>query len=71
MTNTSTWKTLCRKCKSPVFYFPAKLLLESKGFSNTPDEMRTRVVTCTCTGEEENIKHTLSYNFPADFEKVG
>lgn len=70
MTKTSTWKTLCRKCKSPVYYYPAKLLLESKSLSNTPDDMRKRVVDCTCTGEQENVKHTLSYNFPVDFEKV-
>lgn len=70
MTNTSTWKTLCRKCKSPVFYYPAKLVLETRNSDKNSDDMSKRIVDCTCSGEEENTKHTLSYNFPDDFKKV-
>ena len=70
MAKTSTWKTNCRKCKSPVFYYPAKLLLESKNFGDTPDNTRRRIVDCTCTGEDEQGKHTLSYTFPDDFKKI-
>ena len=67
---TSTWKTNCRKCNSPVFYYPAKLLLESKNSSNTPDYTKRRIVDCTCTEENEKGKHTLSYTFPDDFKKI-
>jgi hypothetical protein len=70
MAKTSTWKAECRKCKSPVYYYPAKLLLESKSFSEPPEDLSKRIVDCTCTGETDTGKHTLSYSFPEDFKKV-
>ena len=70
MTKTSTWTTECKKCKSPVYYYPAKLLLESKSISDSPEDLRPRIVDCTCTGENDSIKHTLSYSFPKDFTKI-
>lgn len=69
MAKTSTYKTECKKCKSPVYYYPAKLLLESVR-AEVPDDLRKRIVDCTCTGESENGKHTISYSFPDDFVKV-
>jgi hypothetical protein len=71
MTKTSTWRVKdgCRKCKSPVYYYPAKLLLESKSSVEPPDDTSKRIVSCTCTGENENSKHTLDYLFPTDFVK--
>ncbi|MDP2947397.1 MAG: hypothetical protein Q8N88_04745 [Nanoarchaeota archaeon] len=47
MAKTSTLKTVCRKCKSPVYYYPAKLLLESKSFSEPPEDLRRRIADCT------------------------
>ena len=70
MAHTSTYKTECRKCKSPVYYYPAKLLLESIKLYETPDVTSKRIVDCTCTGETDSGKHTLSYSFPDDFKKV-
>jgi len=68
MAKTKTWKTLCRKCQSPVYYYPAKLLLESH--SESQEDVTKRIVDCTCAGETESGKHTLSYNFPENFNKV-
>ena len=72
MAKTSTYRVKggCRKCKSPVYYYPAKLLLESVSFKETPDDLRKGVKSCTCSGETESSKHTLDYSFPDDFEKV-
>lgn len=69
MQKTSTWVGKCRKCNSPVYYYPAKLLLESINFSQAED-LRPRIVDCACTGEMDGIKHTLSYSFPKEFEKI-
>ena len=71
MAKTSTWKAECRKCKSPVYYYPAKLLLESTGATEPPEDLSKRVVDCACTGEVDDTKHTLSYTFPTDFVKIG
>jgi hypothetical protein len=71
MPKTSTWKTECRKCKSPVYYYPAKLLLESTDENNAPVNLKRRVVDCPCTGEMDDAKHTLSYTFPDDFKEIG
>jgi len=70
MAKTSTWKAVCKNCKSPVYYYPAKLLLESRSFSEPPEDLRKRIVDCTCTGETDKGKHTLSYSFPQEFEKI-
>jgi hypothetical protein len=72
MTKTSTWRVKegCRKCKSPAYYYPAKLLLEVTGFREAPDETSKRTISCTCTGENDNVKHTLDYSFPSEFEKI-
>jgi hypothetical protein len=70
MARTSTWKTECKKCKSPVYYYPAKLLLESVSSKEVSDDLRKRIVDCTCTGETENGKHTLTYLFPDDFRRI-
>jgi hypothetical protein len=70
MPKTSTYKAICRKCNSPVYYYPAKLLLETSSPSQAQDETNKRIVDCTCTGEEQGVKHTLSYNFPEDFIKL-
>jgi len=70
MAKTSTYRTECKKCKSPVFYYPAKLLVEYKTAKETPDDMRKRIVDCTCTGESDTGKHTLSYTFPDEFKKI-
>lgn len=70
MAKTSTYKTECKKCKSPVYYYPAKLLLEYKIFKDTPEDKRRRVVDCTCTGETDSGKHTMCYTYPNDFTKV-
>ncbi len=70
MSKTSTWKTSCRKCNSDVYYYPAKLLLETISFKEPPDDLRKRIVDCTCTGETGDVKHTLSYSFPDDFKKI-
>lgn len=70
MAKTSTWRSVCRKCKSPVYYYPSKLLLESRSYTEPPEDLRVRIVDCSCTGENENTKHTLSYSFPTDFSKV-
>jgi hypothetical protein len=70
MAKTKTYMAVCKKCQSPVYYYPAKLLLESSRLTETPDDLREREVVCTCTGENDNGKHTLSYSFPKDFTKI-
>jgi len=73
MAKTSTWRAKdgCRKCKSPVYYYPVSLLLESVTFNEAPIDTSERIVSCTCTGETDNSKHTLDYTFTKDFEKIG
>jgi hypothetical protein len=44
---TKTWKTGCGKCNGPVCYYPAKLLLESRSFSESSKDLSKRVVDCT------------------------
>ena len=72
MAVTSTWRVKdgCRKCKSPVYYYPAKLVLEFKGLNELLTTDKVRIVSCSCTGENENSKHLLDYKFPNDFEKI-
>ncbi len=63
MAKTNTYKAECRKCKSPVYYYSTKLLI------NASENLEKKIVDCTCTGEVD-AKHTLSYSFPDDFKKL-
>jgi hypothetical protein len=70
MAKTTTWKTKCRQCESPVYYYPAKLLIERKISTAEGEDMGPRIVSCTCTGENGGIKHTEDYIFPKNFHKL-
>ncbi len=72
MAKTSTWKVKdgCRRCKSPAYYYPAKLLLESQSSRELTANSANRNVSVSCTGENDGSKHTLDYIFPTDFEKI-
>jgi|GEM_PF-3016955 hypothetical protein len=65
----ATWQAECRECKSPVYYYPAKLLLESRTFQEPPEDLTPKLVVCSCTGEKGGVKHTLKYSFPSEFKK--
>ena len=70
MAKTTTWVTSCKICGCPVYYYPASLLLD---FESVPKEMPAspkKVVDCTCNGETEKGKHTISYIFPAEFSEI-
>lgn len=69
-TQTYRVKEGCKKCKSPVYYYPVKLLLETREY--TPKTEKTRIVTVQCTGEldEQGRKHTYDYVFTDDFEQI-
>ena len=68
MAKTEEYLTVCTLCKSPVYYYPVKVLLgldlEKVGADNS-----VRTVSATCTGEIGGIKHTLNYKFPDSFKK--
>lgn len=64
MSKSDIWKSDCRKCQSPVYYYPQKLPFDKI------DKSKKKIVHCACTGEKENIKHTLDYTFPDDFIKI-
>ncbi len=66
---TSTWLAKCKKCGGEVYYYPSKILLESKK-AQEEDDLRPRVVDCKCEGDANGIKHPARYNFPKEFEKI-
>ncbi|HVZ96607.1 MAG TPA: hypothetical protein VG847_07015 [Chitinophagaceae bacterium] len=75
MAHTDTYKTDCRQCSSPAYYYPVELLIEPRTYTTakakTKNKHTKKTVSCTCTGEKDpkNTKHTLDYTFPDDFEK--
>ena len=76
MAKTKTYVSTCRKCTSPAYYYPGKLLIEAIDLkditaSTSSSNEESKVVSCTCTGENDpnSIKHTLDYTFPKDFKE--
>lgn len=70
-TRIKTFKAECTICKSPVYYYPVKLLLQIKSFASKHSEnidMTVKQVSCTCTGEIGGTKHTSDFTFPTDFK---
>ena len=69
MSDIIVWKVKkgCRTCKSPTFYRQTDIpLIRFEELSiNKP---KNRDIYCTCSGEIGNVKHTLNYSFPTDFE---
>ena len=55
--------------RTPVYYYPAKLLLESKSFKE-PSEDTKKNSELSLYRRKWKFKHTLDYSFPAEFEKV-
>jgi hypothetical protein len=68
MPKTEEYFTECTKCKSPVYYYPVKLLLETDLIKADTKDQTKRTVSCTCTGEIGGVKHTLNYVFPDNFK---
>ncbi len=73
MSNTKKYETICTKCKSPVYYYPAKLLIGARELKSAfpgTDNKKNKTVSCTCTGVNDpaGVKHTLDYEFPTDFK---
>jgi len=65
MSEIETYRTTCNICGEPVYYYPVRLLIESK---QALDKVITpKTVDVPCEGDPQ---HTSSYNFPVDFEKV-
>jgi hypothetical protein len=58
----TTWETKC-KCGGNVYYYPAKLLLETTKPQKL--DMSKRIVSLTCA-----CKHSHDYEFPTDFKQV-
>ena len=60
---TTTWETQCKICSDKIYYYPAKLLLESnKPYSV---DMTKRIVTIKCA-----CKNTGDYEFPTLFSQI-
>lgn len=76
MTKTYKVKNGCKMCKSPTYYYPVKLLLESTEEIDIEEYIKNdptyrRVVSITCSGETPwSTIHTMDYVFPIDFEKI-
>jgi len=65
-TLTETWQTQCRMCGEPLYYYPAKLVLEST--TQPPINMNEkRILHLTCTNPD--CKHIVSFEFPLEFKK--
>lgn len=64
MSKITTWMTNCKKCNEPIYYNPAKLLLESKDPFKVTNEVR--VISLKCCG---NCQITTEYEFPKNFIK--
>jgi hypothetical protein len=59
-------KNGCRKCGNDLYYYPAKLVLETtKEIVIGKDK---RIISLCCS--DGNIKHTLEYVFPEEFETI-
>jgi hypothetical protein len=55
----------CKKCGNDIYYYPAKLVLES----NTEiDLTEKRLITLTCS--DGKTKHTSDYEFPKQFIEI-
>lgn len=68
-----TWKTTCPSCGSPVYYYPAKLLLESRNTDSyfpATENNKQKLVSCSCTGDIGGEKHVRDYVFPQDFKQI-
>lgn len=63
MNRITTWETKCIKCDSSVYYFPAKLLLETDKPQKL--DMSKRIVSLTCS-----CKHSSDYEFPTQFHQI-
>ena len=58
---TTTWESKCR-CGNDIFYYPAKLLLETtKDIDNF--NLKKRIVSLTCS----SCKKIIDYEFPTVF----
>jgi RNase P subunit RPR2 len=60
------WKTKCRKCNEFVYYYPAKLVMETT--HDYVENMNKRVVSLTCCSCENKL--SIDYEFPKDFVKI-
>lgn len=55
----------CKKCGNNIYYYPAKLVLESNKDIVLPEKS---IITLTCSDGE--TKHTSDYEFPKQFELI-
>jgi len=65
-TLTETWQTQCRLCSEPLYYYPAKLVLETK-VQPLISMNEKRILYLTCTNPD--CKHVISCEFPSEFKK--
>lgn len=62
---TTTWETKCH-CGEKVYYYPQKLVLETK-IETDEINMERRLVSLTCC---TNCNKTYDYIFPEQFNKI-
>lgn len=68
MAKTKTYRTNCRVCGCPVYYYPGEFDMGAIGNKNAEKSESSYTVTRKCTGEnKENTKHEGTYTFPKDF----